>query len=260
MKPRITLLQLKLKKGQKEKNLKHALDLIDDNKDSDFICLPEEFLCLGDYSKTNVETIPGRATKELIGRAKKHRLFIIGSFIEKDREKYYNSIPVIGPKGILGIYRKMHIYRADKSIRTKEGKKIVSPGEEVKIFKNRFGKFGVAICKDIYYPEIFRSLKLKGAKFVFIPAEDWAPDFFEHMACTRALENEIYVCLVNSWSEGKKHRGRSLIACPYKEIIKCNEGETILKTEIDLKHNWIGKEKIFDDIKFKSYGLGKHYK
>jgi len=63
--PRITLIQMRIKPGRKEKNLSNALDLIDENKDSDFIILPEEFLCGFKYSNTRVETIPGKVTELL---------------------------------------------------------------------------------------------------------------------------------------------------------------------------------------------------
>lgn len=257
--PKITLIQMKIRKSQKQKNLDHALKLIDENKDSDFVCLPEEFLCGFDYSKTDVETIPGNVTEELCKKAKENNLIIISSFIEKKADKYYVSSPVIGPKGIMGVYRKMHNYMIEKPIKTMEGKKYLTNGKEIKIFDSNFGKFSVAICKDMYYPELFRAMRIQGAKMVFVSAYNWAPEFFEHMACSRALENEMFICLVNTWGL-KENQGQSLVVRPYKKLIKAEEGEMVIKTSINLNRSYIGGEKIFSDIKYKLYGLGKYYK
>lgn len=89
------------------------------------------------------------------------------SFFEKDVNVHFNSIAIIDADGqIVGKYRKTHIPDGHQY----EEKFYFTPGDnEYKVFQTKFGKIGVAICWDQWFPEVARILTLLGAEILFYP-------------------------------------------------------------------------------------------
>lgn len=89
------------------------------------------------------------------------------SFFEKAGNVFFNSLVMIDADGAnLGIYRKSHIPTGE----CYEEKFYFSPGNTgFKVFKTRYGKIGVGICWDQWFPEVARSLALKGAQLIVYP-------------------------------------------------------------------------------------------
>ncbi|HOV13111.1 MAG TPA: N-carbamoylputrescine amidase [Spirochaetota bacterium] len=89
------------------------------------------------------------------------------SFFEKKNRAYYNSVCLIDDKGeILGVYRKSHIPDGPGY----EEKFYFSPGDTgFKVWQTRFGKIGVGICWDQWFPEAARVMALMGAEILFYP-------------------------------------------------------------------------------------------
>ncbi len=89
------------------------------------------------------------------------------SFFEKDGPHYYNSVAMIDDKGdVMGIYRKTHIPDGPGY----SEKYYFRPGDlGFKVWDTKFGKIGVGICWDQWYPEVARAMVLKGAEVLFYP-------------------------------------------------------------------------------------------
>lgn len=144
------------------------------------VCLQELFRSLyfcdeEDYDNFKLaEAVPGPSTDTLGAVAKELGIVVIASLFEKRAEGlYHNSTAVIDADGsYLGKYRKMHI-PDDPSYYEKF---YFTPGDlGYKVFDTRFGKVGVLICWDQWYPEAARITSLMGAEMLFYPtAIGWA--------------------------------------------------------------------------------------
>jgi N-carbamoylputrescine amidase len=99
--------------------------------------------------------------------AKELGVVIPVSFFEKDGPHYYNSVAVVDHKGdVMGIYRKTHIPDGPGY----SEKYYFRPGDlGFKVWDTKFGKIGVGICWDQWYPEVARAMMLQGAEVLFYP-------------------------------------------------------------------------------------------
>ena len=99
--------------------------------------------------------------------AKKHKVVLPISFFEKDNNAYFNSIAIIDADGtILGKYRKSHIPDGAGYLE----KYYFNPGDTgFKVWDTTYGKIGVGICWDQWFPEVARIMALKGAEILFYP-------------------------------------------------------------------------------------------
>ena len=113
------------------------------------------------------ETIPGKSTEEMAKLAKELDMYIIFGLPEKDpkdSDVKYISTAIVGPEGVLGAYRKMHL--ATPPVWTEYY--CFKPGRELPIFETKYGPVGIQICADFWmYPELSRILFLKGARIIF---------------------------------------------------------------------------------------------
>jgi len=162
----------------KERNLKKArkfLDsLITDKIKPDFICLPELFSYLPnvdddfDSVDKNAEEITGITGEMFSEYARRLKTYIIsGSFIERRDNNHYNTSLLFGPDGaVLAKYSKIHLF---DTIDFKESW-FVKAGNKYTVIDTEFCKIGMIICYDLRFPELIRSLALKGAEIIFCPA------------------------------------------------------------------------------------------
>ena len=99
--------------------------------------------------------------------AKKHKVVLPISFFEKDNNAYFNSIAIIDADGtILGKYRKSHIPDGAGYLE----KYYFNPGDTgFQVWDTTYGKIGVGICWDQWFPEVARIMALKGAEVLFYP-------------------------------------------------------------------------------------------
>ncbi|CAK9025053.1 unnamed protein product, partial [Durusdinium trenchii] len=154
------------------------------------------------------ETIPGPSTEAFSAIAKKHGIVIVASLFEKRAEGlYHNTAVVLDADGAnLGLYRKMHI--PDDPLFYE--KFYFTPGDlGFKVFDTKFGKVGVLICWDQWYPEAARLTALAGAEILFYPtAIGWHPsekseygsaqhDSWETIQRSHAIANGVYVAAAN---------------------------------------------------------------
>jgi N-carbamoylputrescine amidase len=168
--------------GEPKENMLRTLEKIKEAaaKGAQVIVLQELFQSLyfcdiEDYANFKLaEAIPGPATETLGGLAKSLGVVIVASLFEKRAEGlYHNTTAVLDADGqYLGKYRKMHI-PDDPGYYEKF---YFTPGDlGYKVFSTRFGKIGVLICWDQWYPEAARITALMGADFLVYPtAIGWA--------------------------------------------------------------------------------------
>lgn len=163
------------------------------------------------------ETIPGPSTNEIAELAKNYGVYVILGMPEQDRTDVlarYIAAPLIGPEGIIGVYRKIHLGsppRMTENICFK-------PGNELPVFETKYGPIGILICYDFWrYPELSRILTLKGVRLIInVTASITGRRFMEIITTARASENHIYAASANlvGKDKTKSFYGRSTIAGP----------------------------------------------
>jgi len=227
----------------------HYIDVAKNDFNAEIIGMPEMVNFVGeekDHFK-NAESIPGPTTEFLSKKAKQHKIWLhCGSILEKipSEKKLANTNVFIDPNGeIISIYRKIHLFDIDLPGEvTFYESNVIKAGNKAIVADSKLGKIGFAICYDLRFPELFRTLMLKGAKIIFLPAEFTMPTGKDHWECllrARAIENEVYI--IAPAQIGKKPSfqsyGRSLIIDPWGTVIaKASDKECVIAAEIDLEY------------------------
>lgn len=154
------------------------------------------------------ESIPGPTTEAFQKLAKKHKVVVVASLFEKRAAGvYHNTAVVIDADGsFLGVYRKMHI--PDDPLFYE--KFYFTPGDlGFKVWNTRYGKLGVLICWDQWYPEAARLTAMQGAEILFYPtAIGWHPSekkeygerqhgAWETIQRSHAVANGCFVASIN---------------------------------------------------------------
>jgi len=227
-------------------------------KGAQVVVLQELFLSLyfcdiEAYENFNLaESIPGPSTEILGQLANKLGVVIVASLFEKRTEGiYHNTTAVLDANGeYVGKYRKMHIPDDPGYFE----KFYFTPGDlGYKVFETRFGKIGVLICWDQWYPEAARITSLMGADFLVYPtAIGWALDQDEETNAdqysawqtiqrSHAVANGLHVISVNrvGVEGGMKFWGGSFVANPFGKLLfkADHEHETVEVVPIDLNKN-----------------------
>ncbi len=155
------------------------------SRDADLVVLGE-FLTHQGLRKSIpevAEPIPGPSTEYFGELAKRHDLYIVAGIFERDRHLVYNTSILMGPDAeLVGKYRKVSLPREE----VMQG---VSPGGEFPVFETRFGKVGMMICYDGFFPEVARELAKNGADVIAWPVAGCNP----LLARARATENSVYL-------------------------------------------------------------------
>jgi N-carbamoylputrescine amidase len=241
----------------KQVNIDHAIREIRNASVSgaQVICLQELFssryFCREErYEHFDLaERIPGPTTKSLQEVAAQNNVVILASQFEKRAKGvYHNTVAVIDADGAyLGKYRKQHI-PDDPGYNEKF---YFTPGDHgYKVFDTRYGRIGVLICWDQWYPEAARIVSLMGAEILFYPtaigwadSQDDATNQQQYQAWQtiqrgHAIANGVYVVSVNrTGREGDTaFWGGSFVAGPFGEILyQAPHSEEVTKVqELDM--------------------------
>lgn len=181
------------------------------------------------------ESIPGPTTDSLRKVCKDLDIFILVGLIEKQDNDCFNSAALIGPEGIIGNYRKIHLpfIAVDR---------FVKRGDiPFKVYNTKIGKIGWVICYDASFPESIRILTLRGAEIVAV-ITNW-PEGAEtaprYIAPARAVENRINYVAVNRIGNERGFRfiGESKIVDYLGKILAegSSDREEIIYGEVDLE-------------------------
>jgi N-carbamoylputrescine amidase len=126
------------------------------------LCSIPYILPTQDQYRELAEPSDGPTIQDWLVEACNHEIYIIGGFLEREHRQIFNSAALIGPKGVIGIYRKTHLWEHEKLF--------FEPGNHgIPVWETAIGRIGILICFDIRFPECARVLALKGADLICIP-------------------------------------------------------------------------------------------
>ncbi|WP_447979646.1 nitrilase-related carbon-nitrogen hydrolase [Candidatus Nitrospira bockiana] len=206
--------------------------------DCDLLVLPELFASGYQFvSKSEVEAlaepVPGGLTTErLLELARDRNMHLVAGLPERDGDRCYNSAVLVGPSGLIGRYRKTHLFYEETLF--------FAPGDTgFRVWDIGTARIGVMICFDWFYPESARTLALNGADILCHPSNLVLP-YCPAAMVTRCLENRVFAITANrtGWEErgGKKrltYIGQSEVVTPRGRIVHRASG--------DQEELWVGE-------------------
>ncbi len=234
----IALSQMDLDLGQPERNLAAARTRAAQAqaRGADILVLPELWASAYDleHGAAHAAALGTGMFAEIERIARENRIAIVGSLLESDGDRLYNTATYIDKEGHrLAAYRKLHL------VPMLEEDRYLAGGDTASVYDALFGKFALAICYDLRFPELWRHYALGGAHLVFLPAE-WPIQRIAHwrmLLPARAIENQFYVVGTNRVGKSKDQTfgGHSMIVSPWGDIlVEGGEGEALLMATIDL--------------------------
>jgi predicted amidohydrolase len=236
--------------------------LISDAANADLIVLPE--LCNSGYNFESAEM--AWETSEEIGnsnfinyledKCNEYNLFISSGFNERDDKFLYNSAILVGPKGYVGKYRKLHLFMNEKDY-------FIPGNAGLPIFDIGLCRVGLLVCFDWIFPEVWRILALKGADVICHPSNLVLQGFAQKAIPVYALINRVFIITCNRiGAEGSlSFTGLSLIASPEGvtlcEASNSNSEIGIAKINLDLARDKMitARNQIFEDRRPEEYRL-----
>jgi len=222
---KVSSIQLGIVDQSKQNNLEHALNMVDRTPESDLILLPEIWPC-GFFSfdryQSDSEPMDGPTVSAFKEKARERQCHILmGSFVERENNNLFNTTILLNPNGeVVAKYRKIHLFGY-----MSEEAKLLTPGKDVVVTDTPWGKSGFSTCYDLRFPELFRRMVDKNAKF-FIVVSAWplarvaAWRLFNR---ARAHENLAYLfscnCASTSATVGTRFAGHSMIVDPRGTVL-----------------------------------------
>src|SRR6056297_827533 len=238
---KIGYFQFSPKIGDLEYNRRRVVDAVR-NTDADLLVCPElatsgYFFSSTEQARSLSESVPGPTTDALSEVSLKTGTTVVCGLSELSKDDtLYNSAVIIGPEGVIGTYRKIHLFNEEKIHFT--------PGTEgFFTFDLKGVKIGVLVCFDHMFPEAARSLALQGVQIVCHPSDLVLPEYGQLTSRVRALENRMFWILANRWgteSVGEKSltfTGISQVVHPRGRILIRAEAasDEISAVEVDPK-------------------------
>ncbi len=183
------------------------------------------------------ETMDGPSIKFASEQCARHNCYTVFGMLERSGDDLFNAAVLVGPDGLIGSYRKVHLPFLGVD-------RFTTPGDRpFEVFEADGVKIGMLICYDGGFPEAARVLALKGADIVLLPT-NWPPGA-EYMSAfssnSRAMENGIYFAAVNRVGKerGFSFIGRSRICDPVGATIESADhtDECVLRATIDVEQS-----------------------
>jgi predicted amidohydrolase len=209
-------------------NCREFAPLIEDaaRQRADLVVLPETLTYYGlrkPYAEC-AEPVPGPSTEYFGTLAKKHNLYVVAGLLERDRHLVFNVAALIAPDGTLaGVYRKTALPRGE----IEAG---ISPGSDYPVFDTRFGKLGMMVCYDGFFPEVARQLTMHGAEVIAWPVWGCNP----MLASARACENHVYIASSTYEDISRKWMLTAIYDHEGKPITEAEQWGTVVVAEVNL--------------------------
>jgi predicted amidohydrolase len=238
---RLVLVQLAAS-GSKEESARKISKLLEKaaKHKPDIVVLPEYSMfdptgLRAEDIVNEAEPLDGPWSRFFAEHAERNGFYILYTMFERrpGYRKAFNTAVLVSPSGEqLLVYRKTHMF----DILGYRESDLFEPGNELsRVIDVNGYRLGVAICFEIRFPEIFRSLALRGADVVVVPA-GWyrgpvKEDQIRLLAAARAHENTLFVVVPVLY--GDNFTGRSLVADPYGVIrLDAGPGEKVVAVEL----------------------------
>lgn len=230
---KIALVQPARDRLDRVKNLQTVTTLLEKIRDAEIVCLPENWagvVALTEAELTNMLALLGHYVQ------KGHYTLLTGSLIVEHEEHRVARGHVIGPDGaVLGYTEKIFPSNAVGE------RAFLKPGERLPVFVTESARFGIAICVDLFYPELVRSLAQRDIHILFNPSN--IPEnrigLWRSLLCARAAENTIFVAFANntksSYPDDRPVSGHSMVFSPKGDLLfEADDSEGVYTVEIEL--------------------------
>jgi predicted amidohydrolase len=184
-------------------------------------------------ARGHAEPVPGPSTVRLAELCRECRVYAVVGLLEADGERLFNAAVLVGPAGVVGLYRKVHLPYLGVDRFTTPGDRpfAVHSADDVRV--------GMTICYDAAFPEAARVLALEGADLIALPT-NWPPGAectADYLINARALENNVYYIAVNRVGQERGFRfiGQSKICDPRGHVLAeaRHTDEAVLYAEVD---------------------------
>ena len=206
-KVKIAGVQMKPEILEKERNLAKCLELIKltAKEGARLIVFPECALTGYCFSSREealpfAEPIPGSSTEKLMATCRELNVYVVVGLLEKDGDKCYNTAVLLGPEGLVGKHRKLHLPYLGVD-------RFLEAGDlPLTVYDTDVGRIGIGICYDMMFAEHSRVLALQEADILVFPA-NW-PETVKvypgYIIPTRAIENHVFCVAVNRVGEERE--------------------------------------------------------
>lgn len=238
----VALAQIDVHIGRPERNLKRMLEVLHEaaGNEAKLVVFPECALpgyCFEslEESRQFAEPVPGPSTACIAEECRELGIHAIYGLLEADGPRVFNACALVGPGGLVGSYRKIHLPHLGVD-------RFATPGDRpFRVFDIGIAKVGMHICYDGSFPESARCMALDGADVIALPT-NWPPGSectAAFVMNTRALENNVYYLAVNrvGTERGFRFIGQSKACKPDgSTLIEAHhEREEILYASIDVE-------------------------
>jgi len=196
------------------------------------------------YFRRVAEPIPGPTTAILQEYAARHNMLIQAGMAERalDGNVIYNSAVLVGPSGVIGVFRKLH---------NQAEWPVFGPGDDLSVFATPLGNVGMFICYDLCFPEVTRTFALQGATIASLstawpmqgedPATDYYGYCYDVMSRANAFSNQIWLISANQVKRPPSpgcpnYYGHSRIVAPNGKIVaEIGHEEGLVTATVDLE-------------------------
>ncbi len=188
------------------------------------------YVRVGKKPHETAEAVPGPSTEFFGELAKQNKLHIVVSLYEREGRAVYNTAVLLGPDGkLIGKYRKVCLPHSE----VESG---VTPGDDYPVFDTKFGKVGMMVCYDGFFPEVARELTNRGAEVIAWPVWGCNPLLGQARAC----ENHVYV-VSSTYTDAKSNWMQSAVYDHAGQpLAKGENWGDVVVAEVDLsqRHFW----------------------
>jgi nitrilase len=229
-------------------NLAAAGRLIDEaaSAGAQVVALPEYFCILGRHEtdKVKVRETEGAGPIQdfLAGAARRNRVWLVGGtmpLMSSDEKKVRNACLVFDAGGRrVARYDKIHLFGLDLADNNFDEARTIEPGAAPVVLDTPFGRFGLSVCYDVRFPELYRSAGTVDAWFV--PSAFTAVTGAAHwdiLMRARAIENQCYLVAPAQGGlhpNGRRTWGHSMVVDPWGTVLASRaEGEGVVLAELD---------------------------
>ena len=219
-----------------EANLKVAREFVGiaAGRGAELVALPENFAYLRREGEGFgcAQGLDGEIVGVLRELAREHGLWLVGGTfpeaIARDR-RVHNTSVLIAPSGdCIAHYRKLHLFDVDLASSGGDSYResdTFAPGEDVVVAETPFGPIGLSVCYDVRFPELYRRMADRGARWICVPSAftpQTGKDHWEVLLRARAIENQAFVLAPAQCGRHSAERssyGRSLIIDPWGLVL-----------------------------------------